>query len=306
MRNRIALAALVFLVIFAHLNSGCSDKPGTSALYILEEFEAASAVSDPEERLERLKLFVGNHTNHPYHVLGHRRIFETIADDLEDLPAALRYYDGVLSGETDPVVRGSLLYRQFAYLWKAERAQAIGLAERLCEGDERYFRLFLYMGYYLMDEEDRETLAERCFRRALELASNDIERSQGQAILAIHLDGMGRRKEAYEFAARAAGNPMSDELLGRILWEEGKREEALEVYIRLVAVRPGAWDDVALDSLYAFVNGSSQNLPQRIIQARIKDEGELADRHFVNLEGRSYRLSDYRGTVLVISVWSPT
>ena len=306
MKQLTGAAVLACLAVLAITAAGCSDEPDTSALYILEELDTAASVSDPGERIERLGIFIGNHPAHPYRLLGHRKIFETLAGDRDDLQAALRYYDDVLAAEDDPVVRGNILYRQFAYLWKAQKDGAMDLAEKLLGGDERYFRLFLYMGYYIMDEEGKGSLAERCFERAIDLAGNGVERAQAQAVLATHIESSGRREEAFDLALQASGNPSADELLGRLLWEDGKREQALESYIRLVAGRPGARSEVALDSLYALVHGSSRDLDERLSQEMISDKGTLPDGRFVDLDGREYSFGDYGDTPLVIVIWSPT
>lgn len=306
MKQLTGASVLACLAVLAITAAGCSDKPDTSALYILEEFETAAGISDPGERMERLSIFVGNHPAHPYRLLGHRKIFETLAGDRNDLEAALRYYDDVLAAENDPVVRGSILYRQFAYLWKAQKDGAMDLAEKLLGGDERYYRLFLYMGYYLMVEKGKGSIAERCFERAIDLAGNEVERVQAQAVLATHIESSGRREEAFDLALQASGNPYADELLGRLLWEDGEREEALESYIRLVAGRPGARSEVALDSLYALVHESSRDLDKRIFEEMVSDEGALPDGRFVDLDGREYRLGEYDDTPLLIVIWSPT
>ena len=55
----------------APLAGGARSARRPSALYILEELEAASAVKDPAERVERLSIFIGNHPDHPYRFLAY-------------------------------------------------------------------------------------------------------------------------------------------------------------------------------------------------------------------------------------------
>ncbi len=305
MKNGIRVMAVLFISALA-VFTGCFDGGEYSALYVLEELEAASAISDPDARLERLNIFIGNNSEHVYRLIGYRRAFKTIAEDLGDLQRAEKYLDDALARERDYIIRGDIYYREFAYLWEADSERAVSLAGSLLDSDERYFRLFLYMGYYLSEDEKQGGLAENCFLRAIDLASNPFERYHAMAVLGEHLRKVGRDKEAFDILEQAVDYPYANEPLGRILWERGEREKALEAYIRYTAGVPEGRGDLALDSLYALVYPGSSGLDAEIIKRRITDEGPLGDQDFVDLEGRKYRLSDYLGTKLVVNIWNPT
>ena len=296
----------VFSIIVLTVLPGCFGGGEYSALYILEELEAASAVDDPEARLERLEIFINNHADHLYRLVAYRRAFETIAEDLKDLARAEGYFDDVLDKERDHTVRGNIYYRKFAHLWEADRERAVSLADDLLKGDETYFRLFLYMGYYLSEDEKWGGLAEKCFLRAIDLAGNSFERYHAMALIGKHLVDNGRTEEAHGILKEAVEYPLANEPLGQILWDEGRREEALEAYIRLAAGVPSMRSDLSLDSLFALVYTVPSDLDTQIIEKRITDEGPIPDRVFVDLQGRSHRLSDYRGTKLVVNIWNPT
>lgn len=285
---------------------GCAGREGEPTLYVLEELEAARSASDLEERLERLALFVKNHPSHPYRLGGYGNAIVTMQEDMGDSPRAARYLEDVLRRENDPYIRAELIYTRFAHIWKTERQKALSLAGSLLAGPEKSSRLFRFMGWRLAAENGESELAERCFRRAVELSNGPVERSSTLASLASHIVEQGRKEEALRYLEEAAGNVFADELYGRLLWEKGRRKEALEAFTRLTAVMPGARGKVALDSLNALVHGGDTDLEEMIMDRRIRNEGPLPDASFVDIEGKAYKLSDFRGEPLVISIWSPT
>jgi tetratricopeptide (TPR) repeat protein len=302
----VLLATLVFSILLA---SACSERGEVSVLYVLEELEAASSIEDPEEMIDRLGIFINNHQDHRYRIMAYGRIFEAIATDLNDHDRALRYIEGVMERESDPAVRGMLEYRKFAYLWKKDREGATALAGELVEGPESYYRLFLYISYYLVWDEDYEQyedLARRTLSKAIEVAANDAERNQASAILGGLERKLGNIERALEILEPLAGNYAADESIGDILWERGDREKALEAYVRLVAAVPGALEEKSIDSLYALVYPDGPGLEERIWEKRIVDSGELAPQSFVDIEGKRYDLEKLRGTKLVINIWQPT
>ncbi len=95
-------------------------------------------------------------------------------------------------------------------------------------------------------------------------------------------------------------------LMGKILWEEGKRAEALDAYIACAAHMPGARAQVKLDSLYALVNPGAKDLDETIMARRIGDEGPMPEGTFVDLDGRPYDLSKHKGAKIVLYALSPT
>jgi hypothetical protein len=304
MKSRIII--LLFAAAALHLVSGCSGSSDDSALHVLEELEASSSIEEPEHRLERLNIFVKNHENHNYRIIGHERIFKTLADDLNDPDEAVRYLDGVIDRETDYRVRGLLHYRKFAHFWEADSELALSIAGGLLDGGERYSRLYLYLGYYLMSDPRLADMAERALARARDAAVSSYGRSQAEAALGMLLEGQGKRDDAVAALKRASSYPLANRRLGRLQWESGEREEALESFMRLVAGVPGSREDVKLDSLYALVYPHTDDLDRRIMKHRIIDEGLLQDQSFVDIEGRKFDLAAYRGKNLVINIWSPT
>lgn len=306
-RARIGLlAALLFSFL---LTTACSEKSDVSVLYVLEELEVASSIEDLEERIDRLEIFISNHPDHRYRIVAHNRIFETMAADLDDYGRALEYFNGVMERESDPHLRGMLNYRKFAHLWKKDKEGAITLAGELVDGPESYYRLFLYISYYLVWDDEYEQyadLARGTLSKAIDVAANDAERNQASAILGGLEQKLGNIEKALEILEPLAGTYAADESLGDILWEKGEREEALEAYVRLVAVVPGALEEKSIDSLYSLVYPDGPGLEERIWEKRVVDQEELAPHTFVDIEGKRYDLERLRGTKLVVNIWQPT
>lgn len=307
----LVIAAAVLTVIVLSIVPGCTERGFSSDLYVLEELETASQVSDPEERVERLAIFTGNHPQHPYRVIGYRRLFEALAGDIGDRERAAAYFDEVLASEHDPRVRGKLWYGRFVFLWESDRAEAVELAEQLCNGTERYYRLFFYCALYLMGEEGQADLAERCFVRSVDLAPAGRERAQVLGEYGAFLEESGRTDEALELLLEATSYAFANESLGRILWRRGEREAALDTYLRLVACVPGARKRIGLDSLYAIVypgggETSGRTVDERIMALRMAAEITLPGADFVDIEGRGCRLDGFRGAPLVLIAFNPT
>ncbi len=309
-RGRVALHKLLFsaslFVFLAIILSGCSGSKDTNDLYLLEELETASGIKDPARRIERLELFTRVHETHPYRVLAYTRAMETMAADCNDLDGALSMFDEALSREDEPAVRGELLYRKFSYFWNIDREKAVSLAEELLDTEESDYKMFLYFGYYLMEEKGKSSLAQRCLEKAAENTDDQLKKDHIHSVLAELYDREGTREKAFDILQKASRYTFSNELLGRYLWEKGDREKALESYIRLVAGAPGYREHVRLDSLYALVYPGLENLENRILKDRFGDEGLVPDMSFTDIRGRIHTISDYRGIKLVISAWSPT
>ena len=296
---------MIAAAVLVLLSGGCSKREPPSALYILEELEAASAVKDPAERVERFKIFIANHADHPYRFLAYAQVFEITAREMKDEARAQSYLSALLTKETDSGARGELLLDKFSYLIEQDKERALAFADTLME-TERSPRLFLYMGYYLMDAKAAPDLAVKCFLKSADLSTKPHEKSQAMAMAGACLEEQGKQEEARRYLATATGNPEADELMGKLLWEEGKRPEALEMYIRCAARMPGARKYVKLDSLYALVYPDAKNLDEKILARRIGDEGPFPDACFVDLDGKAHDLSKLRGTKIVINVLSPT
>lgn len=302
---RTVFGFMIAAAVLVLLSGGCSKRETPSALYILEELEAASAVKDPAERVERFKIFIANHADHPYRFLAYAQVFETTAREMKDETRAENYLSSLLEKETDSGARGELLLDKFSYLIEQDKERALAFADTLME-TERSPRLFLYMGYYLMDPKAAPDLAVKCFLKSADLSVKPHEKSQAMAMAGACLEEQGKQEDARRYLAMATGNPEADELLGKLLWEEGKRPEALEMYVRCAARMPGARKHVKLDSLYALVYPNAKNLDEKILARRIGDEGPFPDARFVDLDGRAHDLSKLRGTKIVINVLSPT
>ncbi len=293
------------LVILALLAGGCARQDRTSALYILEELEAASAVKDPSARVERLSIFIGNHAEHPYRFIAYSRMLETLAKDMKDEAGMETRLAGALAVETDHVARGELLLGKFVYLMEKDKSAAAAFADSLFLA-ERSARLFLIMGYYFMDPKADRDLALKCFLKSADLSTGRYAKSQAIAMAGAALEERGKRGEAKRYLALAAGNPEADLLMGKILWEEGKRKEAIDAYIACAARMPGARAETRLDSLYALVDPGAKDLDETIMARRIGDEGPMPEGIFVDLDGRPYDLSKLKGTKIVLYALSPT
>ena len=307
--GRTTIGLVAAAVLLSVVVTGCSDKKEISPLFLLEELEAATARSDPEERIELLEIFAANHRDHPYRAQAYSRILVVMSVELDDYDRAMEYFGELMEKETDPQIRGTLCYRRFAHLWKADSVQALSYIDELVSGQESHYRLFLYISYYLVWSEDYEKnaeLAERVLGKAMESAKDGYERNQAIAVLGTLKDKMGLVDEAFEILSGAAGTPDADEVMGRILWDRGEREKAIETYIRYTAVIPGAREHLSLDSLYALVYPGSGDLDAKIWDERIIDGVELEKHSFVDIEGRAHQLGDYDDVVLVINIWQPT
>jgi len=296
---------VIALGILAFLAGGCARREGTSALYILEELEAASAVKNPSERVERLSIFIGNHPNHPYRFVAYNRMLETLGTEMKDEAGMEARLAEALAKETDPAARGELLLGKFIYLMEKDKSAAAAFADSLFP-TERSPRLFLIMGYYFLDPKADQDLAAKCFLKSADLSTGRYEKAQAIAMAGAALEERGKRDEAKRYLAMAAGNPEADLLMGKILWKEGKRKEALDAYVSCAAHMPGARAEVRLDSLYALVNPGANDLDKTIMARRIGDEGPMPEGVFVDLDGKSYDLSKLEGTKIVLYALSPT
>lgn len=293
------------LAVLALLAGGCARREGTSALFILEELETASAVKDPSARVERLSIFIANHPGHPYRFVAYNRMFETLGTEMKDEAGMEARLAGALGTERNFVARGELLLGKFIYLMEKDKSAAAAFADSLFL-TERSPRLFLMMGYNLMDPKADQDLAVKCFLRSADLSTGRYEKAQAIAMAGAALEERGKRNEAKRYLALAAGNPEADMLMGKILWEEGKRAEALDSYVACAARMPGARAEVRLDSLYALVNPGAGDLDETIMARRIGDEGPMPEGVFVDLDGKPYDFSKLRGTKIVLYALSPT
>lgn len=295
------IAAAVSILIVA----GCAKRERPIALYVLEELEAASAVKKPEDRISRLDIFIRNHADHPYRSLAYERVLEAMYGEVKDPAGAERYIARALARETDPSVRGDILFARFSRLNEADSTAAFAFAESLL-AVERSPRLFLYIGYDLMGRAAVSGLAERCFVKAAELYESPAMRAQAYAMAGVNLAITGKKDEARKYLAMAEGNPSADMMMGGLLWASGDRERALDTYIRCAAVMPAVRARERLDSLYAMVHPGAKDLGDKIIALRIVDEGPLAAGRFVDLDGREYDLPKQGGGKTVIIALSPT
>ncbi len=293
------------LAVLTLLAGGCARREGTSALFILEELETASAVKDAPTRVERLSIFIGNHPDHPYRFVAYNRMFETLGTEMKDETGMEARLAGALKKEADFVSRGELLLGKFIRLMEKDNSAAAAFADSLFL-TERSPRLFLIMGYYLMDPKADQDLAVKCFLRSADLSTGAYEKGQALAMAGSALEERGKRDEAKRYLAMAAGNPEADMLMGRILWEEGKRAEALDAYVSCAAHMPGARATTKLDSLYALAGPGAKDLGEAIMARRIGDAGPMPEGIFVDLDGKAHDLSKLKGTKIVLYALSPT
>jgi len=302
---RRALRLVGAAVVSALLCTGCGRREAPSALYVLEELEAASAVKDPGGRVERLKIFIGNHADHPYRFIAYKRAFDALSTELKDERAAAEFMAASLAKETDSAGRGELLLMRFAYLMEHDKTAAIAFADTMLLG-ERSPRLFLYMGYDLMDPKVDPDRAMKCFLKAADLSASPYAKGHTLGLAGSVLKMQGRLAEAKRYLTMAAGDPGADGLLAEILWQEGKREEAIDLDIRGAARMPGLRESTRLDSLYALVYPDAKDLDIRIMSLRIGDEGPMPEGVFVDLRGKEHDLSTIKGTKIVLYALSPT
>jgi tetratricopeptide (TPR) repeat protein len=301
-------AGTAFLVILFLLVAGCSDEPRTSDLYLLEELETAASVEDPDERLERLEIFIANNSSHPYRKDAHTRIVETMASDKEDLDGALAYFNRVLEEESDPGVQAQLQLSKFQLLWDQDSLAAVDFADKVAGSDLDDYKLLLYIGYYIMGSEGLEELTGRIFEKVISVTGDPVKKDHARTVYAGFLEKQGRRDEALEMVRKASDYTFANEMIGRDLWEKGEREKALDAYIRLVAGAPGYRKYSKLDSLYTLVYPDASDLDSRLAAERIVEGGgdPLPDMKFVDINGRCHSISGYRGRKLVITAFSPT
>lgn len=303
MKLSVFSSGAVALLICILLN-GCSAKKEVSSVLLLEELETATRVDDPAKRAERLKIFIANHKDHPYKVEAYRRLYRTLLESGDTLQAN-RLLQEAIAKETVPWEKSELIYERFSAIMEADTSKALAYADSLSYA-ENFPRLLFYIGYDVSYATGGEGLAERCYKKAAELATNRLERAQILSFYGSMLKRMGRRSEAESVLAGATSYPTGARILADMLWEDGKRKRALDAYVDYVAVMPGARKYAGLDSLYSLVSGNTSGLDERLVASRIFDDGTLPEHSFYDLEGRRLNLSDFRGDKLVIYVWSPT
>jgi len=302
---RLAVKLLVATGVLTLCAVGCARHETSSALYVLEELEAASAVRNPAGRVERLTIFVGNHKDSPYRFIAYKRAFETLSTEMKDEAEAARFLAAALAKENDWQARGELLFVKFESLIERNKAVALMFADTLMR-TERSSRLFLYMGYELMDPKADPDRAIRCFLKSADLSVRPYAKSQALMMAGAVLEEQGKKDEAMGYLTLAAGNAEADGLMAKILWEEGRREEALDLYVRCAARMPGAREHEKLDSLYALVYPNAKDLDDSLMSLRMVDEGPIPEGVFVDLEGRAYDLSKLKGAKIVLYALSPT
>jgi tetratricopeptide (TPR) repeat protein len=302
---RVALKLVAAAAVAALLGAGCGKREAPTALYVLEELEAASAVKDPAGKVDRLAIFIGNHPDHPYRFLAYERSFETLSTEMKNGSKAAEFLASSLAKETDRAARGELLLVQFSNLMENDKTAAIAFADSMLRA-ELSPRLFLYMGYYLMDPKADPARALKCFLKAADLSEPPYAKAHALAMAGSVLMEQDKYEEAKRYLAMAAGDPEADRSMGGMLWKEGKRDEALDLFIRSVARMPGAREIIRLDSLYAMVHPDAEDLDRRIMSLRIGDEGPMPEGVFSDLQGREFDLSKFKGTKIVLYALSPT
>ncbi|MBN1163814.1 MAG: hypothetical protein JXB45_04500 [Candidatus Krumholzibacteriota bacterium] len=307
MKSTVSLLLIVMLA-GSVLLPGCSERKDIPDFYILQELETISQVKKPEKKIERFKIFINNHADHPYRVLAAKRLFSAQVEETGDMAGALSSYDDILQREKDPLVRGKLYYGKFEALWEVDRDRAVDLARELLRSEESYHKLFLYMGYYFLYGEDEELapLAEKCFLKAIENTDDTFQKNHVRMVYGEYLNKQDRKEEAYAVLSQASEYAFANEILGGYLWEDDRREDALAAYIKLVAGVPGTREGIKLDSLYALVHPGLGDLEDKISKSRIIDKGMIPDMDFVDIRGHHHNLRGYRGTKLVITAFSPT
>ncbi len=307
MRKIILLAAAAVLITgMLPSCSGERNTTSTSDLYLLEELETARSVEDVDKKIERLEIFVANNAAHPYRVLAWESILEAMAIGRGDVEGAFAYYDALLEEEKDPAIRGKLLFARFEFLWETDSLQSVEIAKDVLESDETDFRLLMYLAYYLMDAEGHEEVADAVFSRLIEVTGDEHRKNHARTVYAEFLEAAGRGDDSAEVLELASSYTFATAPAGRRLWEEERREEALERYIYLAAGAPGYRKYIKLDSLYAIVYPDANDLETKIAALRIVDGMQIPDREFVDIRGMRHSIYGYRGSKMVITAFSPT
>jgi hypothetical protein len=229
-----------------------------------------------------------------------------MAADKGDIEGARAFYDKVMETEGDPAVRGQLLFAKFAYFWGTDSLESVEIAREALGSDERDFRTLMYMAYYLMGAEGQEGIADSIFRHLIDVTRDELKKNHARTVYGEFLEKDNRGEEALEVLGKASAYTFANEPLGRIMWEKGEREKALDSYIRLAAGAPGYRKYIGLDSLYATVHPEPNDLDKRIAAARIFDGRLLPDREFVDIHGARHSIEGYRGGKMVILAFSPT
>jgi hypothetical protein len=284
---------------------GCSVENGGTDIYVMEELEVASSIEDPQKRIDRLQMFLDSYPDHYCRKFAYLEIFETTAVELGKEREAFDFIDRVEESEDDEGIMGELYYSGFSYLIETDSTGAVEYAGDLLRNKEADFRIFLYLGFDL-DRAGVDEMALKMFRRSIEEAENSLERSFAGMLLGRALYRKGETGRAMDILSDSGENPFSGQLTGKILWKRGQREKALEAFIDMAAGAPGMRSAVSLDSLYALVYpDKAGQLDAKILQERIGDKRLLHDGEFTDTDGKLHRLSDLRGSKVVISAWSP-
>ena len=304
MTNRSFVGVVVLIMIL--FLTGCMEEKRKSGIYIMEEYEAASSIELPAKRIKRLKIFLNNHPDNICRKFAYDRIFDSLAEDIGKRDEAMVFLDKGIQTEEDPDIRGSLCYKKFTYLWSVDSTEAVDYATKLVESDNNIFRMFVYMGFDL-DYSGRFELAGKMFMKAMSVGNNSFEKSFAGVLYGEFLSRRGKDDLALEILKESADNAFAGKQLGKIQWENGEREKALEAYINLAAGVPRERSEVKLDSLYAIVYpGNNDELDEKILKRRIVGRTLLQESRFFDTEGKFFNLADYKGSKLVIGVWNPT
>ena len=171
-------------------------------------------------------FFPSGHPDHPARSIAYGRVLEAKVKDLGETDEAMSWFEGVMEKETDPFIRGDLLYRKFALLWEEDREGAIALAGEIAGGTEKDYRLHLYLGYYLMGEEQHRELADRV-----------ISEIAGRGAIPFVVGGTGLYIKALLFGLMES--PPADPEVRRRINEDAKNLGWPEMHKRLTAYDPG-------------------------------------------------------------------
>ena len=210
---------------------------------------------------------------------------------------------------------------------KAPTADVVAAAEAAAAAsDEAFVRAETYrkLAAELAARRERLELADEYARKAVAAVPPDAELAEAAAAMRgtlgwVQLERGEVDKAVETLESAAAGLPHDQAILYRlgVAYEKaGKRDEAIEAYVRSLAVFLGEETraEAPLRALYQRRHGSLAGLEERMARAREMSRQQIAFEtrryekpapmwELKDLAGKSVRLADYKGKIVVMNFW---